>query len=295
MPIRNRLKRLAAVASAIAALFTAAGCDSSSGGTQGSISKADVPAVTGSVTVTVFDVGKADAMVVQTANSVTVIDAGNKGDGKDIESFLTAQGIDTIDVLMITHFDKDHVGGAARLVNRMNIGTIYVPDYIPASEEYTNFMEKVTAKGRTLTSMKAGTNTSWVSDDASFQLMAANKTNYGKNEENDFSLVLYMQHGENSFLFAGDAEEARQNEIIGMNLGKVTFLKFPYHGYYLSTTENFLNACSPEYAVICCSNQEYADPSTVDTLKDRGVKAYYTPDGNVTAVSDGKTITVTQG
>ncbi|MBQ8921834.1 MAG: MBL fold metallo-hydrolase [Oscillospiraceae bacterium] len=294
MPIRNRFKRLAAVASAIAALFTASGC-SSSGGTQGSVSKADAPEVTGSVTVTVFDVGKADAMVVQTANSVTVIDAGNKGDGKDIETFLTAQGIDTIDVLMITHFDKDHVGGAARLVNRMNVGTIYVPDYKSTSDEYTSFMEKVTEKGKELTAMKAGTNTAWVSDDASFQLFAANKTNYGNNEENDFSLVLYMQHGENSFLFTGDAEEARQNEIMGMKLGKVTFLKFPYHGNYLSTTENFLNACTPEYAVICCSNQEYADPSTVETLNDRGIKAYYTPDGTVTAVSDGKTLTVTQG
>lgn len=293
MPLRIKWKRFAAIFSAAAALLTGCtGKDSGSG--QSAVSKADVPAVTGDVTVTVFDVGKADAMVIQTANSVTVVDAGNKGDGKDIEQFLTAQGIDTIDTLMITHYDKDHVGGAARLVNRMNVGTIYVPDYTASSEEYQSFMEKITEKGKELTKMAAGTAQSWVSDDASFQLFAANKTNYGKNEENDFSLVLYVQHGDNTLLFAGDAEEARQQEIMAMSLGEVTFLKFPYHGNYLSTTENFLNAVNPKYTVICCSNQEYADPSTVQTLKDRGVEAYYTPDGTVTAVSNGKTMTLTQ-
>ena len=293
MPLRIKWKKFAALFSAAAALLT--GCaGKESGSTQSAVSKADVPAVTGEVTVTVFDVGKADAMVIQTAHSVTVVDAGNKGDGKDIEKFLTAQGIDTINTLMITHYDKDHVGGAARLVNRMNVETIYVPDYTAASEEYQNFMEKVSEKGMELTKMAAGTSQAWVSDDAAFQLFAANKTNYGKDEENDFSLVLYIQHGENTMLFAGDAEEARQQEIMAMSLGEVTFLKFPYHGNYLSTTENFLNAVKPKYTVICCSNQEYADPSTVETLKDRGIEAYYTPDGTVTAVSDGKTMTFSQ-
>ncbi|MBR6107425.1 MAG: MBL fold metallo-hydrolase [Oscillospiraceae bacterium] len=292
MPLRIKWKRFAALFSAAAALLT--GCTGKNSGGQSPVSKADVPAVTGEVSVTVFDVGKADAMVIQTANSVTVVDAGNKGDGKEIERFLTAQGIDTINTLMITHYDKDHVGGAARLVNRMNVETIYVPDYTGTSEEYQSFLEKIGEKGKELTKLAAGTEQSWVSDDAAFQLFAANKSNYGKNEENDFSLVLYIQHGENTLLFAGDAEEARQQEIMAMSLGEVTFLKFPYHGNYLSTTENFLNSVKPKYAVICCSNQEYADPSTVQTLKDRGVAAYYTPDGTVTAVSDGKSITVTQ-
>lgn len=292
MPIRTTWKRLAAVFSAAAALLT--GCSGKNGNSQNAVSKADVPAVTGEVTVTVFDVGKADAMVIQTKNSVTVIDTGNKGDGKVIERFLTAQGIDTINTLMITHYDKDHVGGAARLINRMNIDTIYVPDYTPTAEEYQDFMEKVNEKGKTLTKLEKGTEKSWTYDDAVFQLFAANQSSYGKNEENDFSLVLYLQHGEKSFLFAGDAEEARQREILGMKLGKVDFLKYPYHGNYLSTSEEFLNGCQPEYTVVCCSENEPADPSTVDTLKSRGIKAFYTTDGTVTAVSDGKTITCTQ-
>ena len=145
-----------------------------------------------------------------------------------------------------------------------------------------------------VTKLDFGASYDWAPDDIACTVYASERDNYGRDEENDFSLVMYMQHGENTFLFTGDAEDPRQQEIMALGLGKVDFLKFPYHGNYLSTTENFLNSVKPKYAVICCSNQEYADPSTVQTLKDRGVAAYFTPDGTVTAVSDGKSITVTQ-
>ena len=76
--------------------------------------------------------------------------------------------------------------------------------------------------------------------------------------------------------------------------GKVDYLKFPYHGNYLSTTESFLDAFDPKFTVVCCSEKEYADPNTVETLEKRKITAYYTCDGDVTAVSDGKTLTCTQ-
>ena len=123
-------KKLAALLCGVLTWLSASAC------TADPAQKPDnAPNVTGNVTVTALDVGKADALIVQTQNTVTVIDTGNKGDGKKIEKFLTKQGIDTVDTLIITHFDKDHVGGAARLVNRMKIGTIYVPDYTSESEE----------------------------------------------------------------------------------------------------------------------------------------------------------------
>lgn len=246
------------------------------------------------MTVTAFDVGKADAFVVQTVNSVTVIDTGNKGDGKEIEKFLTNQGIDTIDTLIITHFDKDHVGGAARLVNRMQVGEIYVPNYSSEAEDYLGFIEKIEEKHLTVTALPMRGETAWRADDAAFRLYAPNESFYGNNEENDFSLALLIQHGQNSFLFTGDAEEARQNELTALGLGTVTFLKFPYHGNYLPCTEAFLDAFQPRVAVVCCSKKEFADPSTVETLEKRGIEAYYTNNGRVTIVSDGDGLTCTQ-
>ena len=250
--------------------------------------------VTGNVTLTAFNVGKADALVLQTQNTVTVIDTGNKGDGKKIDKFLSKQGIDTVDTLIITHFDKDHVGGAARLVNKMNIKEIFVPDYQTESEEYDSFMEKVQETGMTMNVMNPKSQVSWNGDDASFSLYAPEQESYGKNEDNDFSLVLFVQHGETKMLFAGDAENARMKEIIGLHPGNVDLLKFPYHGNYLASTEDFLDACNPKVSIVCCSEKENADPSTVETLQKRGVETYYTYQGDVTVVSDGKTLSCSQ-
>ncbi|MCR5306875.1 MAG: MBL fold metallo-hydrolase [Oscillospiraceae bacterium] len=293
MKLRQTITRMIAAFSAAAALLTAVGCNTSSSNENSDSSKSEP--VSTEFTVTAFNVGKADALVLQTPNSVTVLDTGNKGDGKTIEKFLQAQGITKIDRMIITHYDKDHVGGAARLVNRMEIGEIIVPDYTSQVSDYQSFMDKINETGKELTVMKAGSKTNWKSDDAAFQLYAANKSNYGKDEENDFSLCLYVKHGGNSYLFTGDAESARQKEIIALNLGRVTFLKFPYHGNYLPTTEDFLNQTAPKYALICCSKEEDADPSTVETLTKRNVAAYYTKNGTISFISDGSDITVVEG
>lgn len=279
-------KKLTALLLGAITLLTAAGCTQSSGSQE---PESGIP-VTGDFTVTALNIGKADALVLQTQNAVTVIDTGNKGDGKQIEKFLTNQGIDTIDNLIITHFDKDHVGGAARVINRMKVKNVYVPDYTSDSDEYNSFIEKIGETQTPLTAMAAKSQTEWQADDARFTLYAPQETFYGKDEENDFSLVLYVQHGSNKLLFTGDAENARQQEIMDLKLGEVDFLKVPYHGNYMKTTEAFLDACNPKVAVVCCSEKENADPSTVETLQKRGIETYYTYQGTVTVVSDGKAL-----
>ena len=284
-------KKIAALLLSAAALLGFSGCrQQNASGTE----SAPVPAANAPMTVTVFDIGKADALVVQTSGSVTVIDTGNKGDGKKIEKFLAAQGIGRIDALIISHFDKDHVGGAARLINRMEIGRIYVPDYTTDSEEYQSFTEKTAEMQSDVRTLAMRESVTWTADDAAFSLYAPNETFYGNNEENDFSLCLLVQHGANKFLFTGDAEEAREKEIMALGIGPVDFLKFPYHGNYLPTTEEFLDAVQPKTAVICCSEKEFADSSTVETLEKRGIEAYYTSSGTVTVVSDGSTLQCSQ-
>lgn len=277
--------RISAAFCALLTLLPLSGCDTA---------QSNTPTVTGALTITALDVGKADAMILQTANATVVLDTGCKGDGKLIEERLAEQNITKIDALIITHFDKDHVGGAARLVNRMEIDNIYLPDYAGVNDEYKDFQKKLEKSDTAPTILAAGETQKWQYDDVAFTLTAAQKTDYGKNEENDFSLGLYLRHGDKSFLFAGDAEEARQQELMQSNFGKVDFLKFPYHGNYLKTTEAFLDAFAPHYALICCSKKEYAQDGTVNTLQKRGIETYYTCDGDITVISDGRTILVNQ-
>ena len=289
MKIRKTILRAASLLAAAAMMLTGTGCQGNT--SDGGSSKVEVAS---DLRLTVFDVGKADAMVLQTTNCVTVLDTGYKGDGKIIEEFLTGQGISKIDRLIITHFDKDHVGGAARLVNRMEIGEILIPDYVSSSNDFVNFYTKSRDKGMEMTKIGNGETKTWSADDADYTLYAPNEADYGKNEENDFSLGLYVTHGANKLFFSGDAEEPRQQEMMALNLGTVDFLKFPYHGNYLDTTEDFLDAFQPKYTVICCSTDEFADQRTVDTLKNRKIETYYTSSGDITMISDGNELRFTQ-
>ncbi|WP_026052891.1 MBL fold metallo-hydrolase, partial [Ruminococcus flavefaciens] len=85
--------------------------------------------------------------VLQSDTGTVVIDCGEKGDGKKITGLLEESGRTTIDYLIITHFDKDHVGGAAKVLNSFEVKNVLTPDYEGTVDEYDKFC-KVRGKKR---------------------------------------------------------------------------------------------------------------------------------------------------
>ncbi|MDE5563750.1 MAG: MBL fold metallo-hydrolase, partial [Oscillospiraceae bacterium] len=71
------------------------------------------PDAAGVLTVIFLKVGKADGIVLQTAAHTVVIDCGEKSDGKKMVDFLEENGVKIIDYMILTHYDQDHIGGAA--------------------------------------------------------------------------------------------------------------------------------------------------------------------------------------
>ncbi|MGN1411985.1 MAG: ComEC/Rec2 family competence protein [Oscillospiraceae bacterium] len=247
--------------------------------------------VTGNFKATFLDVGKADSMILTTENHTVIIDCGEKGDGKNILNYLEDNNISKVDYLIITHFDQDHVGGASKIVKNVAIDTILQPYYEKSSNEYDNYCEAMQQLDITPNNV---TNTlSFNLDDVSFTVYPPQRDYYGENEENDFSLVVSSIHGENSFLFSGDAEETRLDEIMSLGDIQSDFLKVPYHGNYLDNLETFFKRVNPKYAVICCSEKNYASQDTLSLLDSLNVQTYITcDDGNITATSDGTNIQV---
>ena len=74
-------------------------------------------------------VGKADAIVLFCGGETMVIDCGEEEDGQEVLAYLQAEGVSEIDVLMITHFDKDHVGGADTVMNGISVSRVLLPAY----------------------------------------------------------------------------------------------------------------------------------------------------------------------
>ncbi|MHB1316005.1 MAG: ComEC/Rec2 family competence protein, partial [Christensenellales bacterium] len=112
--------------------------------------------------------------------------------------------------------------------------------------------------------------------------------------ENDYSLVVSLRHGKNSFLFAGDAQDVRLIELIdGGNL-QHDFLKVPYHGKYIQMNQAFFEAVQPQYAVITCSEKNPEEDATVEALTKTGAQIYLTRNGDVACISDGSHLEVIQ-
>ena len=72
-----------------------------------------------------LDVGNADCIVIRTENRTTVIDTATSISSNIIFEYLNEKGIDRIDVLIITHFDKDHVGSASKIINNIKVDRVY--------------------------------------------------------------------------------------------------------------------------------------------------------------------------
>ena len=240
--------------------------------------------------VTFLDVGKADAIVLQSESSTVVIDCGEKGDGKKISSILEESGTTVIDYLIITHFDKDHVGGAPKVLKTFDVKNVLTPDYTGNVSEYDKFAETLDGSG--ITPMKLKEDISFTLDDVDYTVYAPKKDFYGDDDsaENNFSLVTKAVHHNNTLLFTGDAMEERLDEI--MDIGKCTLLKVPYHGRKLDNLGDFLKATEPKCAVVCTDSNEFSG-KTQDLLKKQKINTYATCfNGEITAVSDGSQIKI---
>ena len=271
-------KKAAALLTAVLTLFSASSC----------ADKKSASLDVGELEVTFFDIGKADSILLRAEDSTVIIDCGEKGDGKEIVSYLEENDVDTVDYLIITHYDKDHVGGAAKVINKLNVKNVLAPDYEENSEEMDKYNKALAAKN--ITPQLLTSDLSFTLGDISYEVYAPKQTFYGEDNDNDFSLVTKVTHGNNVLLFTGDAMEQRLDEI--MDIGECTLLKVPYHGRKLSNIEKFISSVKPKCAVVCTSQAEFSS-NVQDILHDRGIPAYSTCfNGRITAVSDGNEIRI---
>ena len=240
-------------------------------------------------TVDFLDVGKADSMILRTENSTVVIDCGEKGDGKEIIALLAENDIECVDYLIITHYDKDHVGGAAKLIKDIEVKNVLAPDYEEESSEMKKYQKALSE--RNITPVLVTEDMLFTLDGVEYTVYSPKKTFYGEDDDNDFSLVTKAVYHDTTMLFTGDAMEQRLSEI--MDIGKCNLLKVPYHARKLDNLDNFINNVCPEYAVACTSEEEFSD-NTKNILEKYRIQYYSTCyNGRITAISDGSTIKFT--
>lgn len=248
------------------------------------------------LTCSILKVGKADAIILEANEQTMVIDAGEEDDGIEVVEFLKGKGISQVDVLIVTHYDKDHVGGADILVTELPVNRVIIPDYVGTSTEYSDFINAL-AKNN-ITPERLNSDTEFSLGDA--QIRVSPPKSYeipsGAVEfDNNFSLIAEVIHGENRLLFTGDIEKDRIYELVeDGSLSPCDFMKAPHHGVYTVALDDLLKAVQPKYAVICSSDKNPADQSTLELFKQYGVDTLETRYGNITLISDGNNLELHQ-
>jgi competence protein ComEC len=245
------------------------------------------------MTVKFFDVGQGDSILIQTPNGKTMlIDAGPGSASDKVYSALKSLNINSIDVLVATHPHEDHIGGMTNIVNNLKIGMMYMPKSITTTKTYESLLNAISNKGLKVNTAKAGVVID-IDSALSVTMLTPNSANY--TDINDYSAVIKITYKNNSFLLVGDASNNSESEMLsnGSSL-KADVLKVGHHGSATSSSDSFLSAVNPKYAIISVgAGNSYGHPTaaTLGRLSSHNINVYRTDEsGTITMTSDGSVI-----
>lgn len=244
------------------------------------------------LTITAYAVGDADALLLQLGDTAILIDTGEEDDGERLCAELTAENMDSLDALIITHYDKDHIGGTEAILDAIETERIFCPDYEGSGSAWKAF-RKAVKKHNGLRVVPE--EQSYEFGELKLEIYPALDPETMKTEngeyDNDLSLVVMVTYGSCRFLFTGDVEKARIREMLSSQTDwSCDLIKMPHHGRYQKALQDLLEAAGPEFAVICCSNEAPPEKKTLELLEKQEITCACTDAGNVVFCSDGTTL-----
>ena len=261
-----------------------------------------------------IDVGNADAIAIEMPNGEhMVIDSGDKNDESRTalinylnNNFFEAGEERIIDYFVLTHSDADHSGGAEILFQTYEIEKCFRPNqYTPDEAEalgivddnqivktavFKNFVKALNNENCEVEFFDVDSDI--VEDDFSIDFIAPLEKSFSV--KNNYSPVMILTYAGVKTMFTGDAEKEVEEAILNLyddytgeyakSVIDIDILKVGHHGSTTSSTQDFIDAITPSYAVICTDeeNNSYEHPSKtiLNRLQSSGVKKIYRTDLN---------------
>jgi competence protein ComEC len=286
------VRRIGVVAFAIVILLLVADA-------KGALRQAARPA---GVRLTMFDVGQGEALLVETPAGSLQVDAGGAPFGggafdvgaRVLAPALWARGIRSIDALLVTHGDPDHIGGAGVLVEEFGFRHFWegidVPRHMPSRAL------RAIASARRVTSAfrRAGDVLRW--GDVTVRVLHPPVPDWERPRvRNDDSVVLEVRYGTVAMLLTGDIGVDVERAIVPLlSPARVRILKVAHHGSRTSTSSELLDAWRPHIALISAGRGNsfgHPAPEVVERLESVGAQIYRTDrDGQITVETDGQRV-----
>jgi len=233
------------------------------------------------------DVGQGDALLIRSAGRVAMVDTGP--DPAPVRRCLDRLGIDRLDLLVLTHFDLDHIGGTEAVVGRVERTLAGVPE----NDVDERLLAALRAGGSAVEEASEGL--SGALGTATWRVVWPRAGAKTMNTGNEGSVVLEVQDGGLRSIFLGDLDETAQDALLasGNVDGPVDVVKVAHHGS-ADQSEAFYDALRPRVALISVgAGNDYGHPagSILDTLEDLGATIARTDRDGLVLVqnSDGHT------
>src|SRR3989338_123171 len=248
-----------------------------------------------------LDVGQGDSIFIETPSHIQIlIDAG--AGSKILEELGTVMKPwdRSIDIIIATHPDKDHIGGLPDVLENYEIQTIIDNGFDADKQIVKHYLNNVEIEVKTENAkhiIHRMTSVTDFSDGVELSFLQS----LGENDKeiinsNDGSLIVRVEYGESSFLFTGDASSDVEELLISNNptLIDVDVLKLGHHGSKTSSSQHFLDTVTPTMAVISAginNSYHHPHPSVLSMLKSKNIPYLCTCDhGRITFISDGTSI-----
>lgn len=241
-----------------------------------------------------IDVGQADAILVKQGENAMLVDAGENETRDELNDYITSQGVTNLDYVIATHPHSDHIGAMYFVIDNFEVGQVLMSAKTHTTKTYEKLLTSIKNKNVEKIVPKLGDK--FKLGDATFKIVGPTyASNYGDNI-NDYSLVIKLTFGNNTFLLTGDAEEKSEEDMLlsGIDL-KCDLLKVGHHGSSTATTEEFLKAVNPRYAVVSVGQDNkhgLPDGRVMKLLKSYNIPVYRTDEsGTIVVTSNGNKIT----
>jgi len=232
---------------------------------------------TGKGMFTALDVGQGQCIAIISKTGTVVVDCGGTGTknaGDRAADYLLGQGRGSIDLLVLTHFHKDHAGGVEALFSRLDVKRLALS--IDISDE-DGLRDRILEQAR-----ESGTEIIYVTENLEASVGGINLKLFapmGSADSNERGIIVMASIGDFDALITGDANTAVERKLLSSaTLPDMELLIVGHHGSRYSTSQDLLDAAAPEFAIISVGYNNYGHPTSqvLRRLDEAGIDIYRT-------------------
>ena len=248
----------------------------------------------GDLEVHFIDVGQGDATLLVAPDATVLVDAG-RHDRSDVMPYLVGAGVDTLDLVAITHPHADHLGQFEQVIRGLDVAEVWWSGSTHTTQTFDRALAALEDSGAAYEEPRSGDATAL----GSLTIDILNPpSDHSLDDLHDAGLAMRITYGDVRFLFTGDAEAGTERRMVDADpdLVSADVYQVGHHGSQTSTSQPFLDAMAPQIAVYSAGDgNQYGHPhaEVIDRLADASVAVYGTDvHGSLVITTDGDQISV---